>query len=218
VIRDEIERTRARMTDTVDALGYKADVPSRARDKIQQGKDAVVDRANSIVGRVQDAAPGTPDVKGNARQAASVAQENPSGLALGAVAVGFIAGMMLPATNIENEKLGSFADDIKERAADTGREALEHGKEVAKDVAQAAASTAQESGKDHAQDLKESALDTAQETASKVKDAAGSGSSGSDSTFGSQSGSSESSSGLGSVPSAQPKPDLSSSGGGVLPG
>ena len=28
-IREEIEETRARMGDTVEALGYKADVPSR---------------------------------------------------------------------------------------------------------------------------------------------------------------------------------------------
>ena len=33
-IRQEIEQTRERMGDTVDALGYKADVPARAKDSI----------------------------------------------------------------------------------------------------------------------------------------------------------------------------------------
>ena len=33
-IREEIEGTRARMGETVDALGYKADVPSRAKESI----------------------------------------------------------------------------------------------------------------------------------------------------------------------------------------
>ena len=44
-IRQEIEQTRERMGDTVDALGYKADVPSRTKDSIsdkvagRQGED-----------------------------------------------------------------------------------------------------------------------------------------------------------------------------------
>ncbi len=33
-IREEIEQTRERMGETVDALGYKADVPARAKDSI----------------------------------------------------------------------------------------------------------------------------------------------------------------------------------------
>jgi hypothetical protein len=32
-IRQEIEDTRERLTETVDAIGYKADVPARAKDK-----------------------------------------------------------------------------------------------------------------------------------------------------------------------------------------
>jgi uncharacterized protein DUF3618 len=33
-IREEIEDTRARMGDTVEAIGYKTDVKSRAADKV----------------------------------------------------------------------------------------------------------------------------------------------------------------------------------------
>ena len=33
-IRDEIADTRERMGDTIDALGYKADVKSRAKDNV----------------------------------------------------------------------------------------------------------------------------------------------------------------------------------------
>ena len=34
-IRAEIEQTRAEMSETVDALGYKADVKSRAKENLQ---------------------------------------------------------------------------------------------------------------------------------------------------------------------------------------
>ena len=33
-IRREIEQTRDRMGDTVEAIGYKADVPARTKDKV----------------------------------------------------------------------------------------------------------------------------------------------------------------------------------------
>jgi hypothetical protein len=38
-IREDIEQTRADMSETVEAIGYKADVPSRAKDKVSQTVD-----------------------------------------------------------------------------------------------------------------------------------------------------------------------------------
>ena len=39
-IRAEIEQTRAEMSETVDALGYKADVKTRAKENLQDKKDS----------------------------------------------------------------------------------------------------------------------------------------------------------------------------------
>jgi gas vesicle protein len=136
-IRADIEQTRAEMSDTVDALGYKADVKSRAKDKI-----------NRITGKVSDA---TPD-KGQVKRAASTAQENPLGLAIGGVAVGFLAGLLVPSSRVEDEKLGPIADQVQDQVKETGQEALERGK----DVAQQAAETAKEAGREHAQQLGDS--------------------------------------------------------------
>ena len=44
-IRREIEQTRNEMGETMDALGYKADVKSRARENVQEKKDAVKGKA-----------------------------------------------------------------------------------------------------------------------------------------------------------------------------
>ena len=40
-IRNDIEETRARMGDTAEALGHKADVPGRAREAISDKVDSV---------------------------------------------------------------------------------------------------------------------------------------------------------------------------------
>ena len=137
-IRADIERTRAEMGDTVEALGYKADVKSRTKDKISDAKDR-------LTGKVSDVTPDGQQVK----RAAGVAQENPLGLALGGVAVGFIAGMLAPASRVEDEKLGPMADQVKDQIKETGQEAMERGK----DVAQQAAETAKEAGQQHAQEM-----------------------------------------------------------------
>ena len=131
-IRQDIEHTRGEMGETVEALGYKADVPGRA-------KEAISNRAG---------------------QAAGVAQENPLGLAVGAAAVGFVAGMLIPSTRVEDEKIGPMADQVKDKARETGQEALERGKEVARQTAESAKETAQE----QAGELRDSTQAKAEET------------------------------------------------------
>jgi gas vesicle protein len=184
-IRREIENTRDRMGDTVEALGYKADVPARTKEKVtgtlSDAKDRIVgaadgarERVAGAAGSVNEATPSTGDVKQAARRGASVAQENPLGLAIGSVAVGFLAGMLIPSTRVENEKIGAMADQVKEQARQTGQEALEHGKQVAQDVASTVqdsaqqvkddvVQTAQQSAQDHAEQVKETAQDSAQQ-------------------------------------------------------
>jgi hypothetical protein len=128
LIRADIERTRAEMGDTVDALGYKADVKTRAKEKLSRA---------------------TPDGR-QVKRAASTAQENPLGLAIGGIAVGFLAGLLVPSSRVEDEKLGPMADQVKDQIKETGQEAVERGK----DVAQQAAETAKEAGQQHAQEMR----------------------------------------------------------------
>ena len=88
-------------------------------------------------------------MKQGAQQAVGIAKENPLGLAVGGLAVGLIAGLLLPSTRVENEKLGPMADQVKEQAKETGQEAMERGKHVA----QQAAETAKEEGQKQAQEM-----------------------------------------------------------------
>jgi hypothetical protein len=145
-IREDIEQTRARMGDTVEALGYKADVPSRAKDRV-----------NVVKSKLTGATPDSGQMKDGAKQAVGVAQQNPIGLAIGAAAVGFVAGMVVPSTKVEDEKIGPMADEMKQKAKETGQEAVERGKQVAQDAAQSAQETVKESGQQQAEELRSSA-------------------------------------------------------------
>jgi len=146
------------MSETVDAIGYKADVKSRAKESLQDkrdsakesvmgatqivkeklvgAKDSVSDTAGGATSRVGEATPDREQVKRQARQAKGLAQENPLGLAIGSIAVGFIAGMLVPSTRVEDEKLGELSDEVVDRAKQTGQEALEQGKQVAQQTMQ----------------------------------------------------------------------------------
>jgi gas vesicle protein len=151
-IRNEIEQTRAEMGDTVEALGYKTDVKTRA-------KNAISDKVGSAKAKVSGATPDSSDVKQGAASAKGIAEENPLGLAVGAAAVGFVAGLLIPSTRVEDEKIGPVADQVKEKAKETGQEALERGKHVA----QQAAETAREAGQEQAEELRSSAQQKASE-------------------------------------------------------
>ena len=172
-IRHEIEETRARMGDTVEAIGYKADVKSRVKESVAEkkdslvgsisgGKDAVVGKADSLVARIGGVVPDGEQVKDGAAKV-GVSKENPLGLALVGAAVGFVAGTLLPKTAVENEKLGEISDQVTDTMKEAGQEALDRGKTVAQDAVHAAAETAQERGKEQAGVMQESIGDKARE-------------------------------------------------------
>ena len=168
-IRTEIEDTRERMGDTVDALAYKADVKSRAKDSVSEKVDSIKSKVTGAKDSVADATPSGGEVKHQARRTVGIAQENPLGLAIGAAAIGFVAGMLIPATRVEDEKIGPLSDQVKAKAAETGQEALDRGRQVASDVASSAAETAKESGRSHAEEVASQAKQAAHETREEVR-------------------------------------------------
>ena len=153
-IREDIEETRGRMGETVEAIGYKTDVKSRVKDNISEKKDAVVSR-------VTGAMPDGDQMKSGARKV-GVSKQNPLGLGIAAAAVGFVIGTLLPSTNVEDERLGEMSDQVGEKAREAGHEALERGKDVAREAAQ----TAGDRSGDEAKQLASSLQDKAQEVGS----------------------------------------------------
>jgi len=153
------------MGDTVDALAYKADVKTRAKESVSDKVDSLKSKVTGAKDSVSDSTPSGGDVKAGARKTVGIAQENPLGLAIGAAAIGFLAGMLIPSTRVEDEKIGPVADQVKAKAAETGQQVLDRGKQVASDVAD----TAKESGREHARGAADDAKQAAAETREEVR-------------------------------------------------
>lgn len=157
-IREDIEQTRERMGETVEAIGYKTDVKSRVKENIAEKKDAVVSRVTGAV-------PDGEQVKSGARKV-GVSKENPIGLGVAALAAGFIVGTLLPSTRVEDEKLGDVSDEVGEKAREVGQEAVERGKQVAREAVDSAKDTAGEQSGKAADEMASSLRDKAQEVGS----------------------------------------------------
>jgi len=157
-IRQDIEETRERMGETVEAIGYKTDVKSRVKDSVTEKKDA-------MVSRVTGAMPDRQQVQSGARKV-GLSKQNPLGLGIAAAAAGFVVGTLLPSTSVEDERLGEVSDQVGEKAREAGQEALDRTKDVAREAVESARDTAGERSGDEAQQLASSLRDKAQEVGS----------------------------------------------------
>ena len=123
VIQQEIAATRERLGDTTGALAAKANVPARVSKKLDAVREGTAGRSPKDVLSADELGRATRGIAGFARK-------NPFGFAIGALATGFVIGMLLPATHIEDESLGEASDRVKAQAGEAGRDALEHAKNV----------------------------------------------------------------------------------------
>jgi hypothetical protein len=163
VIRAEIEQTRQRVGDEVDALSYKTDVGARASDFVEDKKEAVKSKLTGARDTVTGPLPDRRALKRGATYMRGTAESNPLGLALGGLAVGFLVGTLLPQTRVENERLGEASDRMLEAAKDTASDAVERGKHVAQEAVGAAVDTAKESGREQGEELTSTLKERTQE-------------------------------------------------------
>jgi gas vesicle protein len=154
-IREEIEETRARVGEEVEALSYKTDVGARLDDYVDAKKEAVTSSVKGAAHSVGSAVGSVVPSKERMRRLKSTAQRNPLGLAVGGAAVGFVAGMLLPSTRVEEEQLGEVSSRVKETVKEAGHEAIDRGKDVAQSAVQTVKDEGSEQGKELANELKD---------------------------------------------------------------
>ena len=154
-LRRQVEETRERVGEDVEALRYKTDLGARTSDYVEEKKDAVVSKVVGARDAVTGRLPSGPDVGRGARRADSIAHRNPLGLAVGGAAVGFLAGLLLPSTRVEDERLGDVADRVKETGKELGEQAVERGMDVARSAADVARDEGATQAKELASDLRE---------------------------------------------------------------
>lgn len=189
-IREEIERTRASLSDNVDALADQANpahIAQRQVEKVKASgarlldkvmgtaedvKDATVGRVQGAVGAVGDRAGSVGDAVAGAPHAARMqAQGNPMAAGLVAFGLGLLVASLIPASRKEEE----LAQSIKEQVQPLTDQVVGAAKEVAGNLAepaQRAAESLKESATDAIETVKAEGADAVSEVQGVAKDSA----------------------------------------------
>jgi ElaB/YqjD/DUF883 family membrane-anchored ribosome-binding protein len=173
-----------------DAAGTAKDAvtgaASTAREAVSGARERVVDATSAARERASEFGS---EARERARYQARKAQmgfwqgmeESPLAIGAAALALGVVAGLLVPSTRQEDELMGETRDHLMDRAREVGEEALEKGKQVAsvavdtlkeeaerqdltpeklaeklRNVAKEATNTVKEEGKKQASELKDS--------------------------------------------------------------
>ena len=178
-IRREIEDTRGRLSDDVNALTETvspSNVARRQADKVAgvatSVKDHVMGTADDLRGTGSDAASAVGHAPGAAAtKARTKTRGNPLAAGLVALGAGWLLGSLLPASEKEKQaasalkdKAQPLVDEAKSVAQDTAQELKEPAKQAAqsiKETATDAKDTVVQEGQSTAEDVKSQAQDSA---------------------------------------------------------
>jgi Protein of unknown function (DUF3618) len=171
VINDKKEALMEKVDDLKSKLpsgaeGDGSGVGETIKSKLPTG-EAVSEKADALKEKLPDAAPSTEDVRAKAQDAASAAGDHPLAVAAGATIAGLAAGLALPETDIERQKIGPAAQEVRQQAESKAREAVQNAKAAAQDAAGSVADAAKQAGQEQggkAGELAEKAADKAQDS------------------------------------------------------
>jgi hypothetical protein len=144
----EVDEARRRVTEDVRNVAENANVVERAKETAQGRLD---DAKSAMNERVRDARAKLEDARDRMRDIAPM--ENPIGMLIAGLAVGFLIGLALPVTRFESERIGPITEDMKQRAREAGSEVVRRGGEVIKETIETARDTASTSIREQARDI-----------------------------------------------------------------
>ena len=187
-IRADIERTRAELSDDVDALTEKVSPSRVAERQTQKVKDAVGGVKDKVFGVADDARDTFSDKAGSVREGAGSVKEsameaphqvkrraegNPLAAGLVAFGVGLFASSLIPSTRKEREVVAQAKESdalqgVAEGAKGMGQEMAEHLREPAREAAEQLKATTTEG----AQQVKDTAASGAEDVKAEARGAA----------------------------------------------
>lgn len=156
-IEEDIERTRQDLKDNVDALQEKVSPKGMANRSAEKVKDSVSSMKDTIMGTAESASESAKGTVASAREsvgevparARRTTRGNPLAVGLGAFAVGWLIGSLLPASEKEREAVQKAVDSdmvrpLQESAQNVVASAQESGKQALQEVAAEAKSGAEQ--------------------------------------------------------------------------
>ncbi len=112
------------------------DLASQAGDKLGDLTDKVKEQASELTDKVKEQASDFGDrVQQGTRKVRlgfwQLLEERPLAVGAATLAIGLLAGLSIPSTDVEDELMGETRDQLFDSAKETGRELLDKGKHVA---------------------------------------------------------------------------------------
>jgi len=107
-----VERTKETVQDKVDdAKSMMSDRVRDAREKLETARDTMQESVQNMTSNLGNLNP----------------MENPIGMLLAGLAVGFLIGLALPVSRFEAERIGPITDDVKDRMRRARGEVMRRG-------------------------------------------------------------------------------------------
>jgi ElaB/YqjD/DUF883 family membrane-anchored ribosome-binding protein len=169
-IRQEIQSTRAELSDDVNALTESVRPSSVARRQVDKVRGGVASVKDSVMGTAENATDSVSGAAGGAKSAVRrQARGNP--MVAGAVAfgVGWLVSSLLPATSAERQGAAALKEKAQPLAENVGSQLSSAAQDVAQNLKEPARD-AVEQVKASAADSASTVKDEAASTASDVKD------------------------------------------------
>lgn len=161
-VGDKVGSAKESVASAASTMG---DTMGSARESMASGAGSVSETAGGAVGTVKDHMPSTGDARQGVQQVASVAKANPMALAVGALVLGAAAGIALPRTRVEEEKVAPVARDLKEQGVEKATQAVQQGSEVITEKASEVADQGRQAVQQVTEQARERVSDTADRAA-----------------------------------------------------
>lgn len=151
---------REAVSNAADTVGEKAEhLKDQAMDLGHQAQDKALKLNRKAKGQVRRVRTGFWETM----------ESNPLLVGAATLALGIVAGLAIPSTDVEDEWMGETRDQLVDQAKELGQEALDKGKEMAGTVADKVKAEAENQGLTP-QDLADKVKSVAQEATNTVKD------------------------------------------------
>jgi len=141
-IQEDIDRTRQDLRENVDALQEKVSIKGAANRSADKVKESMSNVKDTIMGKADLAKESVASAGGSAGQlpdrARRTTQGNPLAVGLGAFAIGWLVGSLIPASQREREAVEKVGPELAAPVQDVVSHAQEKGKQALQEVAEEA--------------------------------------------------------------------------------
>lgn len=132
-VRQQVAEGCDRATEKGSAIA--AEAKERASETVKDVADKAAEVKQSIKSHSEEIiSKGREKINGSADSITEVAKENPIAVGGGLLAIGVLAGLLIPRTRVEDGLLGTMSDDLANDVRGAGKNVLSRGRDAVKEA------------------------------------------------------------------------------------